>query len=389
MDVLDDQHPARRVAGHRHPDHLAGRHQTQFGQRRGVVPGVLGAAVAPAAGDDDVAGPADRPATAVQPAELHQGGRSGVAHAPVADQLAHPPPAVGRVDRAGRVGRRVRHGVGRHRQLVEQGQLRPQVGRGQPVEGDVPARRQGRQPGRLIVDHRLEQLAGDPAVAERRALRHPLEVAGHGVLGVVGQLVVVLGAQVRRDGDQLVDRVVRELDGPGEPGGQAGVGVEEPPHQLRVAGDDDDQLVAVVLHHLHQRVDGLLPEVGPGAARAGGERVRLVDEQGPTQRPGDQLGGLDRGRPDVLPDQVRPGRLDQVPLGQDAELGQDRAVEPGHRGLAGARRAGEGEVPAHRRHRQAHPRASRRRSGHDRLVASSGQFIAGTLRFPHSIESRM
>ena len=71
------------------------------------------------------------------------------------------------------------------------------------------------------------------------------------------------------DQHQLVGRVVLELERLGEPGGQAGVGVQEVEHLVGVAGDDDGDLVAVVLHQLDQRVDRLLAEVGTAAGRTG------------------------------------------------------------------------------------------------------------------------
>ena len=59
------------------------------------------------------------------------------------------------------------------------------------------------------------------------------------------------------------------------------------------------------------------------------------------------------GVPDVLADQVAAVRLDQVAAVEQAERGEEPPVEPGHRGLAGARVAGEDQVAAQRRRRQA------------------------------------
>ena len=47
-------------------------------------------------------------------------------------------------------------------------------------------------------------------------------------------------------------------------------------HLIGVASRDDREIVAVVLHELHQRVDRLTAEV---VLAATGQRVRLVDEQ--------------------------------------------------------------------------------------------------------------
>ncbi len=57
--------------------------------------------------------------------------------------------------------------------------------------------------------------------------------------------------------------------------------------------------------------------------------------------------------PDVLPHQRRAVHLDQVPGVEHAEGGEDLAVQPGHRGLAGAGIAGEHQVARQRRRRQA------------------------------------
>ena len=81
--------------------------------------------------------------------------------------------------------------------------------------------------------------------------------------------------------DQLGRRVVREVDVVGEPAAQSRVRVDEPLHLLRVAGGDDRQVVAVVLHQLDQLGDRLGPELPAALHR---QRVRLVDEQDATDR---------------------------------------------------------------------------------------------------------
>ena len=52
--------------------------------------------------------------------------------------------------------------------------------------------------------------------------------------------------------------------------------------------------------------------------------------------------------PEVLADQVGPVRLDHLGPDQQAQRGEDPAQDPGHRGLAGAGRPGEHEVPGRR-----------------------------------------
>ena len=92
--------------------------------------------------------------------------------------------------------------------------------------------------------------------------------------------VLALLAECQEDRDQLVVGVVGEGDGAREAALQAGVGVDEVGHLLGVPGGDDGQVVAMVLHELHQRVDGLASEVVVATAR---QRVCLVDQQHPTE----------------------------------------------------------------------------------------------------------
>ncbi len=153
------------------------------------------------------------------------------------------------------------------------------------------------------------------------------------------------------DRDQLVGGVVGELDAAREAGGQARVGGEERLHLLGVAGDDDDHLVAVVLHQLQQGVHGLPAEVVAGRL-ARGEGVRLVDEQHTAQGPFEDLAGQLRGVAHVAADEIGAGHLDELAARQHAQGREEFAVEPGDRGLAGARRAGEDEVVAEAGHRE-------------------------------------
>jgi hypothetical protein len=81
---------------------------------------------------------------------------------------------------------------------------------------------------------------------------------GEGLAGERVEDIAVVGAHVLGDGDELFHRVVVELDGAGEARGEAGVGGEEAHHFLGIAGADDDDLVAVVLDELDERIDGLL-----------------------------------------------------------------------------------------------------------------------------------
>ena len=80
------------------------------------------------------------------------------------------------------------------------------------------------------------------------------------------------------DLDQLVVAVVVELSVSRNRLSSPGFDVMKRCIGLRVAGDDHQQLVAVVLHLLDQRIDRFAAEI---VAR---ERVRLVDEQRAAER---------------------------------------------------------------------------------------------------------
>ena len=185
----------------------------------------------------------------------------------------------------------------------------------------------------------VAELVGDPAAADllQRAPQHRPRVR-----------VEQLAAAVQRrlgQGQHLRRGVAGELQPGGEPGGQAGVGGQEALHLLLVPGQDDDQVLAVVLGPLEQRLDRLHAEpVGLPVALVD-QAVRLVDEQHPAERGVDQLVGLDRGRAQVLADQVGPVRLDDLGHLEQAERVEDLGQHPGHGGLPGARRAEEDEVP--------------------------------------------
>ena len=77
---------------------------------------------------------------------------------------------------------------------------------------------------------------------------------------------------------------------------------EERVHPVLVAGEDHDQVVALVLHHLQQDLDRLLPVVALVLGPV--EVVGLVDEQHAAHRLLQHLLGLRRGVADVLADEV-------------------------------------------------------------------------------------
>ena len=156
--------------------------------------------------------------------------------------------------------------------------------------------------------------------------------------------VVLLARRHRlEDRQQLVGGVVGELERAREPALEAGIGLDELTHLVGVAGDDHRQVVTVVLHELHERVDRLASEVVLAAAR---QRVRLVDQHRAAQcRLEDRL-RLGCRLTDVAGDEIGPVGLDQVPLLDDAEGAVDLAEQARHRGLPSSGVADEHEVAA-------------------------------------------
>jgi hypothetical protein len=129
-------------------------------------------------------------------------------------------------------------------------------------------------------------------------------------------------------------------------------------HQTRIAGDDHDEAVAVVLHPLQQDLDRLGAEVhAPLALRR--ERVRLVDEQDAVERALDHAVRLERGRADVLPDEPGAVDLDEMALLEEADGAVHLGEQARDRRLAGAGVAEEDEVLRGRDLREAVLRAPR------------------------------
>jgi hypothetical protein len=100
--------------------------------------------------------------------------------------------------------------------------------------------------------------------------------------------------------------------------------------------------VAIVLHPLEQGLDRLRAEVEPAAARR--ERVRLVDEEDAVEGAPDRAVGLDRGRADVLADELGAVDLDEVAFREQPHRAVHLGEEARDRRLARARVPEEDEV---------------------------------------------
>ena len=119
-------------------------------------------------------------------------------------------------------------------------------------------------------------------------------------------------------------------------------------HFVGIARDNHHQIVAVILHQLNQRVDGLVAEVvlHPLAR----QRVGLVDKQNTAQRAVDHIRHLARRLADIARNQPAAVGFNQLPLAQKAELLIDFGDQPRHGRLARAGVAGEDHVEAHVHH---------------------------------------
>ena len=199
------------------------------------------------------------------------------------------------------------------------------------------------QPPGVGSDGRLEGVARVAAVAEGRIPGHVLEHLPESRLDRVVDVVVRITGQLLEDPHQLVVGVVGELDRRAEAARQTRVLGDEDLHREGIAGDDDHEVVALVLHLLDQGVDGL------GAVLVTRQAVGLVDEQDPTLRRLHHLGRLHRGLPEVAGNQLTAVDLHELTLGEQAEGAIDAADEPGDGRLARARVPDEDEVPGDRR----------------------------------------
>src|SRR6266511_4046017 len=204
-----------------------------------------------------------------------------------------------------------------------------------------------RESQRMRVQCLLEQRPREARIAEPLAALRSVEDPTQRFGSPAVEAVFAFGGELLRDCDQFVRRIVRERDLAREARLQPRVGLEKAAHQRRIAGDDHDEAVAVVLHPLQQRLDRLGAEVLPPLVPSR-ERVRLVDEEHAVESALDRAIRLDRRRPDVLPHEAGAVDLDEVAALQQSHRAVHLRKQPGDRRLARAGVAEEDEVLARR-----------------------------------------
>ena len=127
-----------------------------------------------------------------------------------------------------------------------------------------------------------------------------------------------------RDRQQFLVGIVGKIDVMGDARAKARIAGEEAVHAVRVAGEDHHQIVALVLHHLQQDLDGLLAVVALVLGLV--EVIGLVDEQHAAHRLLQHFLRLRRGVPDILADEIVARDGDEMALADIAEPVQDCAI---------------------------------------------------------------
>ena len=112
-------------------------------------------------------------------------------------------------------------------------------------------------------------------------------------------------------------------------------------HQAVITRHDDHKVVAVILHRLEERVDGLLTEVVVTLAVEG---VSLVDKQHAAERLFDDLARLDGRLTDIARDKAAAVDLDKLSLREYAERTVDARHQTRDHRLARAGVAGKNHV---------------------------------------------
>ena len=194
----------------------------------------------------------------------------------------------------------------------------------------------------LIDQHLFKNIAHAARVAKGDGIGVGLgDERLHIVARRILQLIAALAALHLEYGQHFVERIVVEMQIAVEARLQAGVRVDKAIHQPVVARHNDHQILAVILHGLEQRIDGLLAEIVLAAAVQG---IGLVDEEHAALRLIDNLLRLGGRLADITRHKAASVHLDQLSLREHAQRLIDARHQAGDHGLARAGIAGEHHV---------------------------------------------
>ena len=146
----------------------------------------------------------------------------------------------------------------------------------------------------------------------------------------------MLPAKKTENSTELLGTVVRESNESVESRMQSGIGMNEGIHLIGIAGHDNDEAVASVLHPFQESVDGLLAKI----SLLVGERVGFVNEKNPVEGASNDPIGCDSGLTDIFGDESRAVTLHEVAFLEDAEGLVDASHQSSYGGLARAGFAG-------------------------------------------------
>ncbi len=132
----------------------------------------------------------------------------------------------------------------------------------------------------------------------------------------------------------------------GDAGAKTRVEGEEILHAISIAGQDDDQILALIFHHLEKNLDRLLTVIALVIRAV--EVIGLIDEQHPAKGFFEDLLGLRRGVADILAHQIVARDGNQLALPDEAQRLEDPRHPHCDGGLAGAGIAGEGHMQRRR-----------------------------------------
>src|SRR3982074_1501410 len=165
-------------------------------------------------------------------------------------------------------------------------------------------------------------------------------------LEAVRQCVLLLADHQLKDFAQFACVIGWKVDRLGEPARESRVARDEAMHFAGIAGNDDDQAIAIIFHVFEQRFDGFPTEIA--FPFGGGQAVGFIDEQNAIECGSTYVERLHGGLTDITPDQLASVGLNQMAFAKHAQRTIDIAERACHDRLSNAGRTGENHMPAGR-----------------------------------------